>query len=290
MGKKTKNPAQKLSYADKEILEKVVLTFALKFYALTQKYPNPKKYVENVVVKAIQSDETHAVANIIMYAKNDPSDDYSFIPREINQRLANDLLNSIQETVQEPGSSLEHKRFMHPRDLRKKVLKKLEDHGILLHLEGKEEFKKYKKYKTKKGKQVEYVGGRDRGGRPSLYIATEEFEKLKKTMNNTGALKFLYDKIIKTGIALKLFEYQSLAFLYTAKMDEQVAQRLMSIGASFFQSKVTENNSSKSSALHQMLQTMDDDQLEQYAHNIAKSLIEVRGFYSLLFLPGLLRL
>jgi hypothetical protein len=39
MGKKTKNPANKLSSVDKEILEKVVLTFALKFYSLTQEYP-----------------------------------------------------------------------------------------------------------------------------------------------------------------------------------------------------------------------------------------------------------
>jgi hypothetical protein len=35
MGKKMKNPAQKLSYADKEVLEKVVFMYALKFYALT---------------------------------------------------------------------------------------------------------------------------------------------------------------------------------------------------------------------------------------------------------------
>jgi hypothetical protein len=109
-------------------------------------------------------------------------------------------------------------------------------------------------------------------------------------MNKSDALDFLHDKIIKSGLALKLAKYLLLAILYTAKMDEQVAQRLMGIGASFFQSKVTENDSSKSSAIHQKLQTIDDDQLEQYANNVAKSVIEIRKYYALLFVAGLLKL
>jgi len=290
MGQKAKNPAQKLSSADKEILEKVVFIYALKFYSLTQKYPNPRKYVENVVLKTIQSDEAMAAAYTIIYTKNDPSNDYSFTPREINQRLANDLLNTFQEIAQQPESSGDYKRFMHPPTLRGKVLKNLEDHGILIHLEGKEEIIKYKREKRRPGRPDRGKAEDDRGGRPSLYIATEEFEKLKKAMNKSGALDFLHDKIIKTGLALNLFKYQALALLYAAKMDEQVRRKLMGIGASFFQSKVTENDSSKSSAIHQRLQTVDDDQLEQYANDMAKSLIEVRELYSLLFLPGLLKL
>ncbi|HEY9386610.1 MAG TPA: hypothetical protein VIP70_06195, partial [Nitrososphaeraceae archaeon] len=243
------------------------------------------KYVENVVLKATRSDV--AALYTIIYTKNNPYN-YSFKPGEINQRLANDILNTIQQnnyhvSAQQPESGRDPiKRFMHPQDLREKVLKNLEDQGILLHLEGKEARKK--RHPGKPSKKS------DRGGKPSLYIATQDFEKLKKAMNKFGALDFLHDKVIKTGLAFELAKYLFQVIFYTAKMDEQVAQKLMGIGASFFQSKVTENNSSKSSALHQMLQTMDDDQLEQYADNIAKSLIEVRGFYSLLFLPGLLKL
>jgi hypothetical protein len=285
MGKKTKNPAQKLLYADKEILEKVVFMYALKFYALTQKYPNPRKYVENVVLKATPSDE--AALYTIIYTKNNPSN-YSFKPGEINQRLANDLLNTIQQnnyhvSAQQPESGRDLiKRFMHPRDLREKVLKNLEDQGILLHLEGKEEHEK--RHPGKPSKKS------DRGGKPSLYIATEDFEKLKKAMNKSDALDFLHDKVIKSGLAFKLAKYLFQVILYTAKMDEQVIQRLMGIGASFFQSKLTQNDSSKSSVIHQRLQTMDDDQLEQYAAIIAKSIIEDREYYALLFLAGVLRL
>ena len=176
MDKKTKNPAQKLSYADKEILEKVVFMYAMKFYALTQKYPNPKKYVENVVLKATQSDV--AALYTIIYTKNNPYN-YSFKPGEINQRLANDLLNTIQQnsyhvSAQQPESGRDPiKRFMHPQDLREKVLKNLEDQGILLHLEGKEAHRK--RHPGKPSKKS------DRGGKPSLYKATQDFEKLKKS-------------------------------------------------------------------------------------------------------------
>jgi hypothetical protein len=46
MVKKTKYPGQNLTDEDKEILEQVVLKYAVKFYNLTQEYHNPKKYAE----------------------------------------------------------------------------------------------------------------------------------------------------------------------------------------------------------------------------------------------------
>jgi hypothetical protein len=276
MGKKTKNPAQKLSDADMEILEKVFFMYALKFYALTQKYPNPKKYVENEILKAIKSDKIIAALYTIMYAKNNPSNYYSFKPGELNQRLANDLLNAIEQ----PESS-NHKKFMHSQDLREKVLKNLEDQGILLHLEGKEAHAK--RHPGSKKSKAET----DRGGRRSLYITTEEFEKLKKAMNKSDALDFLHDKVIKSGLAFKFTKYLLQLILYTVKMDEQVTLKLMGIGASFFQEK---SDSPISSAIHQRVQTMDDDQLEKSAAIRAKSIIEDREYYALLFLAGLLKL
>jgi hypothetical protein len=149
MGKKTKYPAQKLTSTDKDVLDKVAFLYAAMFYSLKQQYPNPKEYVEKILLKAAQSDKKVAALYTIIFAKNNPSN-YLFKPEEINRRLANDLVDIIRQNyndtlLQDSGSNRDHIRFMHPRDLREKVLKVLEDHGILLHLNGKEEIKKYKR-------------------------------------------------------------------------------------------------------------------------------------------------
>lgn len=297
MGNKTKYHAQKLTSADKEILEKVVFIYAVKFYTLTQQCPNPKKYVKNVLLKAAQSDEKIAALYTIVYAKNNPSN-YLFKPGEINQRLANDLLGTIQQnyyntSAQQPESNRDHLRFMHPRDLRE-VLKVLEHHGVLLRLEGKEEITKYKREKlhlNRPGKKSSAIGSEnDRGGKPSSYITTREFEKLKRAMNKSNALDFLHDRIIKSGLALELAKYMFLLILHTMKTDEPVTQKLLGVGASFFGSKMTEKDANNFGIVQQKLRVVDDSQLEQIANTLAKSAIENKGYYTFLFLAGLLKL
>jgi hypothetical protein len=130
----------------------------------------------------------------------------------------------------------------------------------------------------------------DRGGNPSLYIATEEFEKLEKAMNKSDCLDFLHDKIIKSGLALELAKYLFLLILHGMKADENVVEKRLGIGASFFQSKMTEKIVNDLGILHQKLRKVDDRQLEQIANDLAKSVVESRGYYTLLFLVGLLKL
>src|SRR5215207_8762686 len=199
MGKKTKNPAQKLSYGDKEILERVAFLCAAVFYSLTQQYPNARKFVEKVILTKTV-DEKIAIVSTILYARN-ASSNYSFTPKELNQRLANDL-STIQQNFKDmlvQQSDGDPKRFLNPRDLREKVLTKLENRGILLHLQGKEKIKNYKREKRRPGRpslKLSIEDKTDRGGLPSIYITTEEFEKLKKILNKSDALDFLCDKII----------------------------------------------------------------------------------------------
>lgn len=293
MGKKVKNPIHKLSYADKDILNKAVFVYAVKFYTLTQQYPDPRKYVENFVVKK-GLDHRIATVGTIAYAKNAPSN-YSFRPGEINQRLANDLF-VIQENCNDmlvEQSDGNHKRFMHPRDLREKVLKHLEYNGIFLHLEGNEVIKNYEREKRHPGRPS-IEGETDRGGKRSLYITTEEVENLKKTFNKSGALDFLRDKIIESGLALKLAKYLILCSLYTIKTNVQAAQKLMGIGESFSQlgsqlGLTKEEEFSTISTFHKRIQAMDNNQLEKAANKLAKKAIEEKGYYTFLFLAGFLK-
>jgi hypothetical protein len=226
--------------------------------------------------------------------KNYPPD-HLFKPGEINQRLANDIQKAIQQGYADTtAAELEDdahypKRFLDPRDLREKVLKNLESNGIILNLQGKKKIKHHRHDIHRPGKKS-LSNDNDRGGKPSAYIVTADVEKLKKAMKKPRALDFLYDKIIKSGLAHKLAKFSMLAFLYAAKMDERVIHMLMGFGASFFQDNVTEGDTANFNVIFQKLQMIDDNQLEQLADSIAKSAIEDRGYYALLFMAGLLKL
>lgn len=184
------------------------------------------------------------------------------------------------------------KRFLHPRDLREKVLKKLENMGIHIHLEGKEEIKlqEHKTHSPGKRGSSDKVDDEDHGGWQSAYKATEEVEKLKKAMEKPGAIDFLYGKIIRSHLAHKLAKFKILAFLHAAKIDETALHKMMGIGASLMQDDIKEQDTANFKLIHQGLQLFDDNQLEQYADNLAKSLIEDRGYYALLYIAGFLKL
>jgi hypothetical protein len=294
MVKNPKYPAQKLTDEDRIILDQIVIKYAVKFYALIQKYPNPKKYAENVIVKKLRSDENIATLYTIGYARNCPPD-YVFRPGEINQTLANDIRRTIPQdyiTLNSEENEDHSKGFLHPRDFRERVLKKLEDEGIFIHLEGKEEIRRQEHKTRRPGKKgsSEDLRDEDHGGKQSAYKVTEEVKKLKKAMEKPGAIDFLYEKIIKSGLAQKLEKFKTLAFLHAIKMDETAGHKMVAVVASLVQGNVREEDTAKLKLLHQGFQLVDDNQLEQWADNIAKSLIEDRGYYELLSIAGFLKL
>jgi hypothetical protein len=108
-------------------------------------------------------------------------------------------------------------------------------------------------------------------------------------MEKPESLDFLYEKIIKSGLAHKLAKYKLLAVLHAAKMDEKILHKMMGVGASFTQDNIGEKDAASFNLLHQGLQFFDGNQLEQMVDSIAKSLIQDRGYYAILLLSGLLK-
>jgi hypothetical protein len=204
-------------------------------------------------------------------------------PGQLNQRLASDLF-AIQQICNDKlqKSDGNHKRYMHPSDLREKVLKHLEDNGVLLHLEGKEEIKNYtrqKRHHSRKSLKSSIGTENDRGGKRSLYVTTDEFENLKKILDKPDAQDFLHFKIIRSGLALKLAKYLASCTLYTAKMNKQAFQKVLGVGASLSQLGLTTDKFSTLSTIHRRMQTMDDDQLEEAADKLARKVIEEKGAF-----------
>jgi hypothetical protein len=275
------------------MLEQIVNRYLVKFYTLTQKYPNPKNYAK-VIVKKLQSDTNIATLFTIIYAMHSRSD-HIFKPGQINKKLANDIQNTIGQDyinlrLEENGQL---KEFLHPRDLREKVFDKLENLGIFVRLEGKEEIRRQEYNKQRPGRKGTYdteVFYDNHGGRPSAERLDEEVKSLKKTTKKPEALDFLYEKVVRSGLAYRLVKYKMLAILHAVKMDEKIVHKMMGVGASFMKNDIAREDIVSFNILYQGLQLFDDNQIEQMADDISKSLIQDRGYYAILFIGGLLKL
>jgi hypothetical protein len=295
VARKAKYPAQVLTEEDKEVIDQVAFKYAVKFYALIQKYRNPKKYAKKVVLKLLQSKKDIAILYTLTYARQSPPR-YVFKPGEINQKLADDIRDSIQHdymdmTVESEGIENYPKGFFHSRYLRENVLKTLEKEGIFINITGNKEIRRLERERRHAGKKSSSDQVKsERGGKPSAYVVTEDVEKLNKAMKKPGAIDFLYEKVIASTLAHRLAKFGILAFLHAAKMNEGALDKLIRIGASLINSNVTEKDTADFKVFFKRLQLIEDDQLEQYADNIAKSLIEDRGYYALLSIAGLLKL
>lgn len=282
---------EELNDEDKEILDKVVLNYAAKFYALTEQYPSPKKYAEKLVLKAVNKDSNIAAVFTMAYVKNNP-DGHQIRPGELNEKLANDIGNSFQEQYIGLASQLQNnefiKKFLSPYDLRVGVLKKLEDLGIFIHLTTKEEILRHQDGRSHShGRSSSTNIHNDRGGKPSVYVLADDIERLKRAMKKPGSFEYLYKELIKSGLDEKLFKFQHLAFLHAAKMDKRVLDMALGAGAIFFQEPQNRVDTAK---LFQQLQQIDDNKLEQSVDSQIKSIIEDRGYYSILFFAGLFKL
>jgi hypothetical protein len=286
MANTPKYPSQKLTKEDIDILEKIITRYLVKFYALTQKYPNPKVYAEKVILRRMQSNGTIGTLYVMASAINYPSN-HIFEPGQINKKLASDIRNAIGQDYRDLSSEQNDNGLLHSRDLRERVLDKLEVLGIFVNISGKKEIRQESR-SIKKGNTETKIKD-DRGGKPSAEKLTDDVKKLKKVMEKPESLDFLYEKIIKSGLAHKLAKYKLLAVLHAAKMDEKILHKMMGIGATFMRDNIGEKDAASFKLLHQGLQFYDDNQLEEITDNIAESLIQDRGYYVFLFLSSLLK-
>ena len=210
----------------------------------------------------------------------------------MNEKLAKDIGNSFQEQYIGLASQLQNnefiKKFLSPYDLRVGVLKKLEDLGIFIHLTTKEEILRHQDGRSHShGRSSSTNIHNDRGGKPSVYVLADDIERLKRAMKKPGSFEYLYKELIKSGLDEKLFKFQHLAFLHAAKMDKRVLDMALGAGAIFFQEPQNRVDTAK---LFQQLQQIDDNKLEQSVDSQIKSIIEDRGYYSILFFAGLFKL
>jgi hypothetical protein len=95
MAENPKYSVSELTGEDLGILNRIIIIYAVKSYAIMKKYTNTMQYAKKIL-KDLSSGSDVAGLFTLAYAKNDPVD-RMYKPVELNQRLANDLRNIIEQ-------------------------------------------------------------------------------------------------------------------------------------------------------------------------------------------------
>lgn len=122
------------------------------------------------MVKQSRSAKAIAKLHAIFYTIKYPSN-YVFFPGEINERLANDMRDTIQQNYCDTTIPYHGKRFLHPRGLRKMVLRSLESDGIFKgdnHNNKMERFNGEVRDREKSNERTKETGYKNLGGISNL--------------------------------------------------------------------------------------------------------------------------
>jgi hypothetical protein len=265
------------------------MKYAAASYALIGKYPKPKDYAENIILKMFDSKSDLASLHVLAIAKNTiPS--HLHKPRKVKETLVNTIQNNLRQDLKDTMSAKEFLEYLNPRELRN-ATRIVEEMGAFDHLTKKNEIRNLERGTRHAGKKPPYSDDdSDLGGKPSAYKVTEEFEKLKKVMKKPGAIELLYENLTRSGIAHRLVKFQQLALWHAAKMDETLLYKMMGHGICIFPDAIGKHIPDFKT-VYQLLQSLDENQLEKLAEHYAKKLIKNPGYLqgyaiSIFGLPG----
>jgi hypothetical protein len=168
-------------------------------------------------------------------------------PGQLNRRLANDTRYTLQcdsniLTGNEDSTSSTG-NFLHPRDLRERVLTKDVHLNMLVHVEGKKSISTYEsKIKKQRTKAPTSENIKDRGGYPSAYVISDDVMRIRSISEKTGAANYIRERMNGYGLGYDLMKYLMEAVFLAAKMDKRILPLMFGTGARFMNDNLPESD------------------------------------------------
>jgi hypothetical protein len=289
MSKKPKYLKEELTCEDKYILVRAAIKLVTKLYSELVKYSDPKVFFK--YLKKFRSDKSCAVGFTLKYMGTLPVGQ-TFRPKMINQRLLSDMRNfNERDRIDILESERPAQQFLHPRDLRECVLKKLQVDGIIHHMEEEGVIRGQRRKRMHRGK-ASNQSVVNVGGRLSEYRVSERIDEMKKTMEKHGAIEYFAEALhyfYGTEFINALIENFMLVSLHALRtLDDVVSMRVA--GMTYYYGTITETFSEDFRSMLQDLKALSEDQLKQEAHDRAQSALECWDFYYFLLLHTTVRI
>src|SRR6476661_1756664 len=158
---------------------------------------------KNPFIDLAQEDKDILKMISLLSIQNNRAPDKPIKPEDLKKTISDKLttpLNEISEQITTQMSNIE--KAPSSRALNEKVLEKLEEEGILKHLQGNEHYKKL--FPSSPGRKPSYELDEDHGGKRSIYFISDEIHQLKQILKKPTAIDYLHTKLLKNGYLQKI--------------------------------------------------------------------------------------
>jgi hypothetical protein len=265
-----KNPAG-LTEFEKHFVDLYVINWAVLYYSLKTKYPNPKDYAEKVILRIAKSRSSLAENFLFMYGNRATTTDL-FRPKELNEILKKNL------DVLEADSSTTN-RYLRESIIRQ-ILRKLERYGVYINIKGKQEIKKYQGRKPKSTSILKRSGGR-----PSAYLVSSVYTTSNENINNPQIRNTIHKKLIDSNLGPLLWKYLFLVLFYSIRENKEVALKVFPLAGP---PSAAINLTNIKSELDKIA-SLDGKELERFAIQSATVMLNSHNYFSASGLLGLLQ-
>jgi hypothetical protein len=241
MAENSKYSFEDLTQEDKDILDKCILNYLMSYYSITVKYPDPKQYVKKEASKLLNSDKGILKMVSLLSIQNNHAPDKPLKPEDFNKIISDKLTNPLNNISDEITNQMrEIAKSFTPTASREKVLRKLEESGILVNYQGKEYYKK--SFSSHPGRKSSNDTYEDRGGKRSIYFINKDIQQLKEVLKKPTAIEYLHVELLKKGILKKVLKYLMKAFLYLVKSSDSNSLRVFNQSFEIMDYKLTEKD------------------------------------------------
>jgi hypothetical protein len=182
MAIKSKNPAQ-FTEDKMKLINGITLSLAIKLHDYIENYNDPEVYSKDLS-EILESDRGMTLSTLFfsMINMNQP-----LFPEEINEKLAKTLSEESQHYLNSPDLS--------------KVLKLLENAGLLVNIRGKQNIKQQSPKSIPRKQKTESR----REGYHSIYKISNKVEDYKKILSNPEAIILINKTLKESGLLEKAY-------------------------------------------------------------------------------------
>jgi hypothetical protein len=199
---------------EREVINDIITICVAKIHHFnTTHNQNPKQYVQEIHDLS-KTDKALSIAYFVFNATKISSDQI-FSPKDLNKKLAKEILYESKEAIAAILSSAEEcETYLKSHDM-SMVLQELKDEGLFLNIRGKKKIRAIAPHVFPR--QTKRAGYNDskHEGYYSIYRISHDLETLKKVISNPEAVKFVYNKLKKYGVLQKYYEFMVSSFMYT---------------------------------------------------------------------------
>jgi hypothetical protein len=221
-------------------------------------------------LKFLRPRQNLALSFTFLKVISDPSD-LSLFPSDLNQQLAMTLAKESRQYLKGPAL--------------RKILKILEDDGIVLNIRGKKNVKHHVGIKQRKGEDSKRLGGQY-----SAYKRTPNVQDLLDVLSNPVARQILHDKFKSSNyLGVRVRNYFKLLvenLLYILSKSDERTQTLLQNGFNAAGS-LRPNDPNLIQRMHWLvshLKNVDRKRLEMWSDELANGMMEDKNILKTLYL------